>query len=495
MNIIPTLNEKSKGALISFAIGDALGWPNERRSASIAYNKNYISEFKEWNKKSGGRYWSHNETILPGEYSDDTQLTLAIARSLLSGQKWDVYFTKYELPYWKNYERGGGSAVLRAASLWSNNISPWKHKENDRYFIAGGNGAAMRIIPHVIFHLHANDFKIIADEVSQDALMTHGHPRAILGALCYAYAVYYSLLKSDTLNYGELIFELINHADRWSTFPKTIFEDWLLAANENYNYVAEWNKTVDGILLALEHVSKAIQLGMLDSETETLSSIGCFDKKINGAGDIAAISAIYLASKYANNPKLGIKQAANLFGADTDTIAAMTGGILGSLCGIEWLPYEWKTVQDYSCFELMAECLLTENGSIILKDYIATQKQEGMWVRLPIGKAKFISDSTISCGKSGQVQITKYLTVLGQSIYVKNYSRIEKKNVGKMESCKLSISKLKKLFSEDPDNDISISKFLEILEMKNAGKTAQEISCKVLLSEDLIKKLISSINF
>lgn len=495
MNIIPTLSEKSKGTLISFAIGDALGWPNERRSASIAYNKNYISEFKEWNKKSGGRYWNHNETILPGEYSDDTQLTLAITRSLLSGQKWDEYFTKYELPYWKHYERGGGSAILRAASLWSNNIFPWKGKENNRYFAAGGNGAAMRIIPHVIFHLHENNFEIIADEATEDALITHGHPRAILGALCYAYAVYYSLLKSDTLNYGELIFELVNHADRWSKFPKKISEDWLILANENYNYEAEWNKTVDNILHSLEYVSNAVQLGMLDSETETLSAIGCFDKKVNGAGDIAAISAIYLASKYANNPQLGIKQAANLFGADTDTIAAMTGGILGSLCGVEWLPYEWKTVQDYNCFELMAECLLTENGSIILKDYIATQKQDGMWVRLPIGKAKFINDRTISCGKTGQVQITKYLTVLGQSIYVKEYSRIEKKNIGKIESCKLSISKLKKLFSESSDYDISISKLLEILEMKSAGSTLQEISSKVSLSEEIIKKIINGISF
>ena len=88
MNIIPILNEKSKGALVSFAVGDALGWPNERRAMSSSYNKNYISNFKEWQKKSGGRYWWHNEIIMPGEYSDDTQLTLAIARSLLSGQKW-----------------------------------------------------------------------------------------------------------------------------------------------------------------------------------------------------------------------------------------------------------------------------------------------------------------------------------------------------------------------------------------------------------------------
>lgn len=490
MNIIPILNEKSKGALVSFAVGDALGWPNERRTMSSSYNKNYNSNFKEWQKKSGGRYWGHNEIIMPGEYSDDTQLTLAIARSLLSGQKWDLYFTKYELPYWKQYERGGGKAVLRAASLWANNIFPWKGRENHLYFSAGGNGAAMRVIPHVIFHLHEKNFEIIADEITQDALITHGHPRAILGALCYAYAVYYSLLKTDTLNYGELISEVANGMDKWGKLSKTISEDWLFEANKKYDYKETWNNTVNNIVQELNHIGKAVQLGMLDSEADTLSNIGCFDGKVSGAGDIAAISAIYLASKYANNPKLGIKQAANLFGADTDTIAAMTGGILGSLCGIDWLPYEWRTVQDYFCLELMAECLLVENGTTVLKDYIAMQKQDEMLIRLPIGKAKFISENIVPCGKIGQVKITKYLTVLGQSVYVKDYIRIPDKNFEEIGFCKLNILKLRNLFLDNPDCDISVLKMLEILEMKNNGKSIQEISCKVSLNEDIVKNIM-----
>ena len=199
----------------------------------------------------------------------------------------------------------------------------------------------------------------------------------------------------------------------------------------------------------MNYIGKAVQLGMLDSDEDTLSNIGCFDGKVSGAGDIAAISAIYLASKYANNPKLGIKQAANLFGADTDTIAAMTGGILGSLCGIDWLPYEWRTVQDYFCLELIAECLLVENGTTVLKDYIATQKQDEMLIRLPIGKAKFISENIVTCGKTGQVKITKYLTVLGQSIYVKDYKRILDKNFEENGFCKLNISKLRNLFLDN----------------------------------------------
>ena len=195
MNAIPDKKEKGKGAVIAFAIGDALGWPNERRSAALPYNKNYISNFKKWNRRSGGRYWSHSETILPGEYSDDTQLMLSISRSLLSGSDWAEYFTKHELTFWRQYERGGGSAVLRAADQWSKGKKPWEDKENRAYYYAGGNGSAMRILPHVIKGAGLSDFKIIYDEIVKDSMLTHGHPRAILGALCYAYAVYYLLLK------------------------------------------------------------------------------------------------------------------------------------------------------------------------------------------------------------------------------------------------------------------------------------------------------------
>ena len=50
----------------------------------------------------------------------------------------------------------------------------------------------------------------------------------------------------------------------------------------------------------------------------------------------------------------------------------------------------------------MAEYLVSENGSKILKDYIANKKQEDTWIRLPIGKAKYVKEENIPCGKTGQ---------------------------------------------------------------------------------------------
>ena len=98
--------EKYTGALIGAAIGDALGWPNEQNSKNIRKNRNSIRTYVEWNRRAGGKYWPHEEKICAGEYSDDTQLIIATARSLLRGRQWSNFFRQAELPAWLKYERG-----------------------------------------------------------------------------------------------------------------------------------------------------------------------------------------------------------------------------------------------------------------------------------------------------------------------------------------------------------------------------------------------------
>lgn len=195
--------EKYTGALIGAAIGDALGWPNEQNSKNISKNKNSIRTYVEWNRRAGGRYWPHEEKICVGEYSDDTQLIIATARSLLRGRQWSNFFRQAELPAWLKYERGGGGATKRAAQKWADNISPWDEKSNSPleikdYFMAGGNGVAMRIIPH-IFKNEENIEKIMA-QVVLNGMYTHGHPRALIGAMLYAMAVRTLIQQDANLN-------------------------------------------------------------------------------------------------------------------------------------------------------------------------------------------------------------------------------------------------------------------------------------------------------
>lgn len=61
---------------------------------------------------------------------------------------------------------------------------------------------------------------------------------------------------------------------------------------------------------------------------------------------MCAAAALYIASKYAPDPQNGLLQAASSKGADTDTIASMTGGLLGIVSGLEWLQRYRNQLQD-----------------------------------------------------------------------------------------------------------------------------------------------------
>ncbi len=117
--ILPDIiTEKAVGSMLAAAYGDALGWPNERISKvnSSKEPQGHLHELKSWTRRTGGRFFPHEESIEAGGYSDDTQLILCISRSLNHDEDWWNYFTKVELPFWTLYERGGGSATKRSAN-------------------------------------------------------------------------------------------------------------------------------------------------------------------------------------------------------------------------------------------------------------------------------------------------------------------------------------------------------------------------------------------
>ena len=192
---------KGAGAMLGAAFGDALGWPNERVIRSTSKQpQGQLYSFKEWRRRSGGRFFPYEEIISEGEYSDDTQLILCLSRSLLKEEVWWEHFTQIELPFWSVYERGGGGATKRAVESWLTGTAPWSSKRKPldvkRYFDAGGNGVAMRVLPHVL-RLNEKDFPEIAANIFLDGIATHGHPRALLGALAYGFALWSAFHKES----------------------------------------------------------------------------------------------------------------------------------------------------------------------------------------------------------------------------------------------------------------------------------------------------------
>lgn len=416
---IPTQPDKCKGAMIATAIGDALGWPNEIHSKNKSKNARDSDNFVAWIRRNNKPCY-HDEKILPGEYSDDTQLTLSVARSILVGN-WEKFFSEKELVFWLNYERGGGKALLNAAKLYKEGVLPWQSKLALDYFYAGGNGAVMRILPHVISQHKISSSTNLMSDIIKNSILTHGHPRAILGATCYAFSLDYLLKKKNVLSYGELVSAVIDGQKVWGSYPDSnIFSEWLNVANQYFDYQQEWNNILSSMLTQLDFIKASLKRGLILEDSSILTQLGCYSK-IYGAGDVAILAAIYLASRYANNPVLGIKISALSVGIDTDTIASITGGLLGMLCGTNWIPPEWTIVQDYKCLNLITEMLLSGNNKQVKSlEFENTCEGSSNWIQTAIGRVRYLDATEVQSGKYSTVIIQKWQTALGQTFYTKN---------------------------------------------------------------------------
>ena len=357
------LPSKAVGAFLAFAAGDALGWPQEMRRSTATGSDEIVAqvEFKRWNRRGGGRFLPYEEIIQPGEYSDDTQLTLAVARSRTDhGSEWWKALTRVELPVWMLYERGGGAATKRSAAAWARGYPPWKSNKPDdvrQYFAAGGNGVAMRVLPHALFLAGEKNPSTLVHDVVLDGSATHGHPRALVGAAVYAYAAWWLARRNGTLPFGALLEALIDGTPEWSQFPRSDQESgaWFDAANQapDVPYAIVWQRTVHEMTMLLEAARKGVDRGALADDHAVLSELGCFGRT-KGAGTCSAAAAAYLVARHAAQPVRGILSAAFEKGADTDTLAAMSGGLMGCVAGVEWLPGPWLQVQDAAYLRKLA---------------------------------------------------------------------------------------------------------------------------------------------
>ena len=130
---------------------------------------------------------------------------------------------------------------------------------------------------------------------------------------------------------------------------------WFTAANRVFEepYERRWERTVGEMRQLLEKARNGIQAGALADDRAVLDDLGCFGRCM-GAGTVTAAAAAYLTARHAAQPVQGVLRAAFERGADTDTLAAMTGGLLGCLAGDEWLPAPWRDVQDAACLRSIA---------------------------------------------------------------------------------------------------------------------------------------------
>lgn len=359
-----TSPERALAAFVGAAVGDALGWPFEGRAAGKLDVRRWDGQFVAWSKRSGSRFSPRWEQIDAGAYSDDTQLILAISRSRATEQHWWEHFARVELPFWTCYERGGGGATKRAASSWLAGVAPWDSEAKDvtkRYFEAGGNGAAMRVLPHCVFHARDDNFSALAEDILADGVTTHGHPRALVGALAFGYILWNAFKRVDTLDYGSLLRRCVQEATVWGTLPDISHQwpSWLQATQKHVqDFNGLWLLTVNEIMSLCRYAMDGLEAGVLSDDMVVMKELGGLSPKTNGAGTTTAVAALYYASRYAASPLEGMLCAATSEGADTDTLASMTASLLGVINGMSWLQdYEGK-LQDAAYIRQTAEHLV-----------------------------------------------------------------------------------------------------------------------------------------
>jgi ADP-ribosylglycohydrolase len=324
------------------AWGDALGFITElttslgevsRRSGGAK-----VESTVPWSRRIGGRFGPMVD-LPAGTYSDDTQLRLAVSRSIRANGRFDVEaFSKIELPIFLSYEMRAGRGTKAAAYelmkrhvRWSSNFF-----ENDRanYFNAGGNGAAMRIQPHV-WSAQGHNPRQFMGWVAADAIVTHGHPRGVVGAVIHANALS-SVLRRGQIPDPEVWPQIVEYA---ATIPDLMQENealrdrWLPMWEKGAG--KPWRKAVDETIIQGKSMAAEAQRAARSDDREAsyrglVTALGGKRRETMGSGMIAAVASLVAAWLYRDDPVAGLLMITNQLGTDTDTIATLSGALLGA---------------------------------------------------------------------------------------------------------------------------------------------------------------------
>lgn len=298
-----------------------------------------------WTRRVGGRFGV--EVRLPaGCYSDDTQLRLATARAI-SNRGFDIdAFARVELIVWPAYALGGGRACKAAAANLAKSGTPWFGNFFDGWIDAGGNGAAMRIQPHVWAARCPTELGPHLVDVVVNAVTTHGHPRALVGAVLHAVAL------GSVLDTGEIpgpdqwpmLVEMTDQAIKLLEGHPVLSSlwrpSWEQAAGRGLDEA--WRDTIEECRHMLPAAHKAVDaLRHAEATADTsarhraygtfISSLGLADPATRGSGTATVIAALVLAATYPNDPSGCSLLAARTVGTDTDTIATMAAALVGAI--------------------------------------------------------------------------------------------------------------------------------------------------------------------
>lgn len=280
---------KANGTIFGLAIGDALGYPTEFMSQNrikAEFGSEGIQDFPK----------------TPALFTDDTQMSIAIAEALVKSGHLDLdaimAAIKNEFIKWLNSpenNRSPGNACLAGVSEMERGM----HWSESGVADSKGCGSAMRVAPIGYFYQHNPDkLKQVA---KASGLCTHGHRTAVAASVGAAYLIKLAL---DGVDPGNMISEVLSFTSGMSR---------------------EFDAAISKIPECLEW----------PNEEEALKYLG-----EGWIGEEAVALALYCFLKHPDDYKNTVLRGANTNG-DSDSIACIGGGISGAYLGVGGIPDRW----------------------------------------------------------------------------------------------------------------------------------------------------------
>lgn len=276
---------KVKDGICGFVVGDALGVPVEFYSRE---------ELKNDPVKDMREYGTYNQ--VKGTWSDDSSMTLATMVSIVNKNgidyndimdefcKWA--FNGEHTPHGERFDIG--NTTIRGLNRYRQGADPLESGGNSTH--DNGNGSLMRVLP--LAYIPDIDYETVENISS----LTHAHARSKIACVLYV-EIAKSMLKND------------------------------LTIDEHINNSSEKIKKYYGNNEELHHFDRIFN----DDLSENIRS---------GGYVIDTIESVIYCLKTTDNYKDAVIKAVNL-GGDTDTTAAICGGLAGIHYGYEEIPIDW----------------------------------------------------------------------------------------------------------------------------------------------------------
>lgn len=276
--------------LMGLALGDAIGYPTEfirLPQIKLRYGDQGIQEPPD-----------------PALYSDDTQMTIALAEGILAAgvnAPIDVIMEAIGAQFirWSHSpenNRAPGNTCMAGVRNYENGMT-WRESG---LINSKGCGSAMRTAAIGWFYRH--DDQRLKEVAIASSVITHRHPAAIAASVAAAYLIKLALTAVPVDQYIQRTLE---------------FTDGLS----------------DKFHLAILRVGHVLGWG---NEEAALDHLG-----EGWVGDEAIALALYCILRHPDDYVRCMRRAANTNG-DSDSIACIAGGIMGARLGLEAIPLTWQ---------------------------------------------------------------------------------------------------------------------------------------------------------